>query len=73
MADFVVSDGEEIPFEETTHYRVFILKPEGPIKWEGFDSKGNYGRIYENGAETWLSREIIEDDMEGRDISSPGI
>lgn len=68
------SDGEEITFEELTPpIKVVIMKPEGPIKWEGFDSKGNYGRVYENGCETWISREIIEDDIAGRDISSPGI
>ena len=65
---------EEISYEgPPPPFKVKINYPEGPIRWEGFDSKGNYGRIYENGAETWISREIIEDDIAGRDISSPGI
>lgn len=69
-----ITDGEEITFEELSPpIKVVIMKPEGPIKWEGFDMHGNYGRIYENGCESWISAEIIADDIAGRDISSPGI
>lgn len=71
MKGIKISDGEAVPFEELpATLKVVIMKPEGPIKWEGYDEHGNYGRIYVNGAETWISREILEDD---RDLNSPGI
>jgi hypothetical protein len=49
-------------------YKVIIHRPEGPIKWEGFTKNGGYLRVYENGARTFLSREVIEDDI----LHSPG-
>lgn len=61
------------PFKATLPFKVTIMKPEGPIKWKGFDENGNYGKIWENGCEFWLSAELIADDLEDRDISSPGI
>lgn len=63
-------EGEEISYEgPLPSIKVKIVYPEGPIKWEGFDSNGNFGRIYENGCETWISKELLDDD---RDCSSGG-
>lgn len=63
----VISE-DELPFDEWNEvpdgvFTVKIMKPEGPIYWEGFDRNGNYGIIYENGAETWISAELIKDDQ----------
>lgn len=56
--------GEVITYEDfEPRFKVKIMKPEGSIKWEGFDANGNYGIVYENGAESWISRDIIKDDQ----------
>jgi hypothetical protein len=59
----MIEDGEEISYKEAPPFKVEIMKPEGPVKWQGFDANGNYGIIYENGCESWISAEIIKDDQ----------
>lgn len=67
----MIEDGEEITYEgPPPTFKVKINYPEGPIKWEGFIKGGHYKRVYENGAITVISAEILKDD---KIPYSPGI
>lgn len=63
---FYVAGGLGGPYDIST-VPVEKIGPGSPIAWQGFDENGNYGVRYESGAETWISRELLEAEMEKRE------
>lgn len=61
-----VTDGEEIPYEDFQpgKWRVEVAGFGGPIERRWFDKHGNHHTLYENGAHSVISREVIEDDLQ---------
>lgn len=58
-----MTDGEEIPYEDFGKGRWTVEKVgfDGPIKRQWFDDKGNYHTLYENGAYSVISHDVLED------------
>lgn len=57
-----MNEGENIPYvEPSAHWRVEVAGFGGPIAREWFDECGNYHTLYENGAESVISAEVLAD------------
>ena len=59
--------GEVIPYDDSDwpkgKWKVSVAKFEGPYK-EWFDAAGNFHRLYASGAESVITRELLEDDIQ---------